>query len=198
MPDSVDRSAFAEEGVGAERTIDYAEAVREQRRSVKKAVSDGVVKAASIAGTFLLTKHEDSGNRDGRIGRVLLTLGESGQAVMTDSAQSGVPGYQPFSDARGAWRTATSESGKAELSLVMFDFTFPTADGPQQKIARIDARATFDLATGGLSGWSIVAFADLGGNPLNDAELQDAVTYRFEGFKVEVPEALGRSRPAKR
>ncbi len=139
-------------------------------------------------GTFLTRKYEDSGNLDGRIGRTLLSFTSDGHAHLSDAGSSGVPGYQPFSDARGSWRCEEKGAREYELSIVMLDFTFPTIDQPEQKIAHVKVQATFDDATGRISGRTVVSFADLDGNPMDDSERHAPLIYRFDGFKIEVPE----------
>ncbi|MEO1089813.1 MAG: hypothetical protein AAFX81_04220 [Pseudomonadota bacterium] len=150
-------------------------------------VAGGVIECLPVVGTFLTTKYEDGADGTAPIGRSLLSLTNGGHAFFTDSAEAGVPGFQPFSDARGAWRCTKNDGGEIEFTLVMLDFTFPTAAQPDQKIARIDTRASFVVEAGRLSGRTVVSFADLYSDPSDAEAFADPIAYRFEGTKIEVP-----------
>lgn len=137
-------------------------------------------------GTFLLSRHVARPDGATVIERSLISLTNGGHAFFTDSAQGGVDGYQPFSEARGAWECTSADDGT--LSILMLDFTFPTKGEPEQKIARIAMDAAFAPDGSTLSGTANIAFTALEDDPLDAANLTDPIEYDFEGVRIAIPQ----------
>jgi hypothetical protein len=117
----------------------------------------------------------------------LLSLTNGGHAFFTDSGEGGEPGYQPFSDGRGAWRCLSNESGRATFAAVILDFTFVGPSDRAQRIARLDVRATFDAGTQTLDGETTLSFVPLAGDPFDPSALGDHAEFTFTGRKLDAP-----------
>ncbi|MCF3932136.1 hypothetical protein L1787_01745 [Acuticoccus sp. M5D2P5] len=140
-----------------------------------------------IVGTFLYLRPRAPDAIEPQVGRILLSLTDSGQAMMTDSAQGGVSErYQPFSEARGGW-TCRVEGGDLHLDAVLLDFTFPTVEMPVQKLARVDITGVYDRDEATMKGDTLVSFFPLDADPLNGEAGENPMRYRFTGFKIVPP-----------
>ncbi|MEM7446370.1 MAG: hypothetical protein AAF414_23825 [Pseudomonadota bacterium] len=131
-------------------------------------------------GTYLTLREYDGGSID----RSLISLTNGGHAFLTDSAQGGVRGYQPFSDARGTWRCLGADNGQLQFEALILDFTFADGDEPDRQIARLDITASYDPANGALTGNAALSFTPLSGNPLDSASLESNSGYEFTGIRV--------------
>ncbi|MEO4043195.1 hypothetical protein AAFN47_16465 [Hoeflea sp. CAU 1731] len=69
-------------------------ALEESPAATEAGACPGAVGAYLLERQVVIRKHN-------WIGRMLLTLTVGGNALFTDSAQSGIYGYQPFTDAQG-------------------------------------------------------------------------------------------------
>ena len=136
-------------------------------------------------GTYL-TKRTVQIDGKTRVDRGLIALTNGGHAFVTDSAEGGVAGYQPFSDGRGSWRCLGHEDGKAKLKIVMFDFTTsPDADADRY-MARVTTLADADPKTGEVTGSTNVEFLAIDAAPDSKETARPSVGYEFTGVKLEV------------
>jgi hypothetical protein len=141
-----------------------------------------IASCIGAVGTYL-TRHAVKADDGGdAVMRSLLSLTNGGHAFFTDSAEAGVPGYQPFSDGRGAWRCDADADGTMRFTALILDFTFPDAADTDARIARLDIAA--DISAQTISGTTRLGFVPLGGDPFDRAALTDAVEYAFTGVKV--------------
>ncbi|MEM7178535.1 MAG: hypothetical protein AAF503_12615 [Pseudomonadota bacterium] len=142
---------------------------------------------APITGTYLNAKVDLTGKDPGIEGRTVLSLAAGGTAMMTDSAQGGVAGYQPFGTLLGPWSCTGAADGKLGLRATLVDFSYPTATDPQAKTARIEIDATVTPETGAIEGETVVYLFALLDDPFADAAAKPLVSYTFKGQKVPAP-----------
>lgn len=133
----------------------------------------------ALSGTYLTTKTDTSGADTGAKGRTILTLAPGGVAMMTDSAQYGIEGYQAFGDMQGAWRC----SGATGFHATLLDFSYPDGTNPEPKVARIEVSGTAD-ASAALTGQTEVNLYPLFDDPLSGAKPELTVGYAFEGQRL--------------
>ena len=143
-----------------------------------------IATCSQAVGTYLTSRINEGVSGPEHVGRSLLSLTRDGQAALTDSAQGGVEGYQPFSNGRGSWRCRPSEGDAVAFEALILDFTFPTQAEPDPKIARVTFLATVDANSGKLTGNATIAFTDLAGDPLDSQALPIIATYDFSGVRV--------------
>ncbi|MEM8957846.1 MAG: hypothetical protein AAGC86_08525 [Pseudomonadota bacterium] len=136
----------------------------------------------ALSGTYLTTKIDTSGVDTGAKGRTILTLAPGGVAMMNDSAQYGIEGYQAFGDMQGAWRCEGADGFHATL----LDFTYPDAANPDAQVARVEVSGTLDDSSK-LKGQTEVHLYPLFDDPLSDATPELTVGYAFEGQKLILP-----------
>ncbi|WP_299472269.1 hypothetical protein [uncultured Roseibium sp.] len=123
-----------------------------------------------------------------RIDRGLIALTNGGHALVTDSAEGGVNGYQPFSSGSGAWRCLGNEAGENKIKIVTFDFTTTPDAETDRYIARVTVSATADPASNSISGNSLVEFLAIDAAPDTAEIVRPSVSYDFTGVKLEVSE----------
>lgn len=148
-----------------------------------------IAECIDAVGTYLTHRENPTVSGPERVGRSLLSLTNGGHAFLTDSASGGVSGFQPFSDARGVWRCERAAGGTETIRAMILDFTFPTEKYPDPQIARLDIEAKIETATGQLTGTTTIRFAPLDGNPMDETQLQNPITYAFTGQRLTLPEA---------
>ena len=143
-------------------------------------------KCFDAVGTYLTTNYakDESGKF---ISRSLVSLTNGGHAFFTDSGEAGEPGFGPFSDGRGAWRCVSNEKGVTRFLATVLDFTFITPGFPKQLIGRLDIDASFDAAAEKLSGTMTLYLVPIDGDPLNQSNLKEGATGKFEAQKVIAP-----------
>lgn len=130
----------------------------------------------AAAGTYLTTKLTGQSPDTKQIGRSLITLNSDGSAIMADSAQGGIEGYQPFTNAMGDWDCVANQ-----ITLLLVDMTFDAPD--KQRVVRVDTKAR--LEEGALNGNTTVSFFPLFGDPINDKP-EDTLTYRFVSQRIAI------------
>lgn len=135
-------------------------------------------------GTYLNNKKDVSGVDKGVTGRTTLSLAEDGLAIMTDSAQGGIEGYQAFGMMQGTWRCDESDDTSAKISATMLDFSYPNASDPDAHIARVELSGTVTDATGQISGEVKVYIYKLFDDPFSDEPPASTVNYVFDGQHV--------------
>lgn len=140
-------------------------------------------------GTYLTRRENPTVTGPERVGRSLLSLTNGGHAFLTDSAEGGVSGFQPFSDGRGVWRCESAAGGSETFRAMILDFTYPTDRYPDPQIARLDIEATIEAATGQLTGTTTIRFAPLDGDPMDESQLQNPIEYAFTGQRLMLPDA---------
>ncbi len=118
------------------------------------------------------------------VGRMLLTLTIGGNAMFTDSAQSGIYGFQPFTDAQGVWECLGEAEGSGKVRVMLLDFTSSTAREPEAKIARLDIEAYYDIENSEIAGDAVLRFAPLIANPYALEKFQTARDYPFSGLRL--------------
>jgi hypothetical protein len=137
-------------------------------------------------GTFLTTNtNPDRG--DEVVGRSLISLTNGGHMLFTDSNEGGEAEWAPFTDGRGAWRCVSDDSGKFHILATLLDFTVKTAEFPEQKIARLDFDATYDEASDTLDSDVTLYFIPFDANPMDKANLKEAIRNRMVGIRVTPP-----------
>ncbi|MES0807860.1 hypothetical protein ABLO27_00155 [Roseibium sp. SCPC15] len=141
----------------------------------------------NAVGTYL-TKRVVKIKEKTRVDRGLIALTNGGHAFVTDSAEGGVAGYQPFSDGRGSWKCLGHTDGKAKLKIVMFDFTTsPNADD-NRYMARITTLAEASPDTGDVTGSTTVEFLSIDADPDSTETVRDPVSYDFTGVRLRISE----------
>ncbi|MCV0426240.1 MAG: hypothetical protein K5905_12260 [Roseibium sp.] len=138
-------------------------------------------------GTYL-TKRTVTIDEKTRVDRGLIALTNGGHAFVTDSAEGGVAGYQPFSDGRGSWRCLGHEDGKSKLKIVMFDFTTSPDANADRYMARVTTLADADPETGEVTGLTTVEFLAIDASPDTTDTVRPSVGYDFTGVRLEVAE----------
>ncbi|MBW8637362.1 hypothetical protein K1W69_09200 [Hoeflea sp. WL0058] len=118
------------------------------------------------------------------VGRMLLTLTVGGNAIFTDSAQSGIYGYQPFTDAQGVWECLGEKDGSGKVRVMLLDFTSSTAREPEAKIARLDFEAHYDIENGEIEGDAVLRFAPLTVDPYEVDKFNAPRDYPFSGSRL--------------
>lgn len=155
--------------------------------TLAQSTEPAIAECAEAVGTYMTRRVNEGVSGPESVGRSLLSLTNGGHAMFTDSAQGGVEGYQPFSDAKGGWRCLNTDAGKYHFEALVFDFTFPTETEPNPKIARVDILATFNPANGAVTGSASVAFAPLNIDDPMDRNAFEVVTgYNFTGSRVKL------------
>ncbi|MEM8662607.1 MAG: hypothetical protein AAGF49_00620 [Pseudomonadota bacterium] len=140
---------------------------------------------APLVGTFLTLRVTETGAPADPLGRSLIALTNGGHASMSDSAQGGIAGYQPFSDARGSWIChGAQDDGTITFKAVMIDFTYPTQDKPDALVVRVETVGTLDAGGLVLSGETNVSFYPLASDPLGGDAPSSSTRYTFTGHKV--------------
>ncbi|MCP4383267.1 MAG: hypothetical protein GY798_17925 [Hyphomicrobiales bacterium] len=151
------------------------------------AIADDPALAPCIGavGTFLTTNYGEDGPSDKFVSRSLISLTNGGHAFFTDSDEPGGNGFSPFSEARGAWRCDAAEDGTEQITATVIDFVFPSTTNPKKRLGRLDIDATFDPATGMLSGTMTLFMMAFDANPLivND---EPVATASFDGLRITV------------
>jgi hypothetical protein len=121
-----------------------------------------------LAGTFVTSISDIEGVFSSR---GLATFTADGIFLMTDSAQSGLPGiYQPFSSAQGAWQCLGAENGNILAVATGLNFVLP-GEGLTTGFGRTDYRLSLDTETDVLSGTVELSFTAQG-----DLEAADPLT----------------------
>jgi hypothetical protein len=155
--------------------------------SPASAAEEEISECIDAVGTYLTTNVRSASDANQIVSRSLLSLTNGGHAFFTDSGEAGEPGYQPFSDGRGAWRCLSSEGGRDSFSAIILDFTFGSAGDRDQQIARLDLQASFDAASQRLEGKVTLSFVPLAGDPFDPDALSDQTAFTFTGRKLEAP-----------
>ncbi|MET1414474.1 hypothetical protein ABVF61_19540 [Roseibium sp. HPY-6] len=149
--------------------------------------------AANISGCLdavgtYMTSRSSVIDGNNRVDRGLIALTNGGHALVTDSAEGGVNGYQPFSSGSGAWRCLGTENGRNKIKIVTFDFTTtPNAD-TDRYMARVTVSASADPASNSISGNSLVEFLAIDAAPNTTDTVRPPVSYDFTGVRLEVGE----------
>ena len=139
---------------------------------------------ADALGTFLTVKTDTSGADVGAKGRTLLSLSPSGMAIMTDSAQGGVKGYQAFGMMQGTWQCDKGAGSIVALQATLFDFSYPDEANPDASTARVELAGTFDTEANALKGIATVKIFPLMEQPVADTTPKTVVTYDFTGTRL--------------
>ncbi len=148
---------------------------------------DAAMVGCSIAvGTYLTTRVNQSAQGEEHTGRSLFSFTNGGHAFLSDSAQGGVEGFQPFSDGRGVWRCTADENDKIEISALILDFTYPTNGKPDPQIARLDIKASYDDTSKEITGKTMISFTALDGDPMDRDALKNPIGYTFTGKKINL------------
>jgi len=134
-------------------------------------------------GTYM-TKRSSEQEGKARIDRGLIAITNGGHAFVTDSAQGGLEGYQPFSDGRGAWRCLGKQDGKDKIKIITFDFTTTPNATTDRLIARVTVEAVSDPQTGTISGKSLVEFLAIDADPYTTDTVRPSVPYDFTGVRI--------------
>ncbi|MEO1224362.1 MAG: hypothetical protein AAFX92_09035 [Pseudomonadota bacterium] len=132
-------------------------------------------------GTYIAEKTVASADA----GPSLISLTNGGQAFLVDANQAGVEDYAPFSDGLGAWRCVAADAGTIHIHATMMDFTFITADHPEQQIARLDYMIAYDRESELFQGTAELYFLALHSDPTDrDALPEPALTIDLNGVRV--------------
>ncbi len=115
---------------------------------------------------------------------MLLTLTVGGNALFTDSAQNGIYGYQPFTDAQGVWECLGEADGSGKVCVMLLDFTSSTAREPEAKIARMDFEAHYNMESGEITGDAILRLAPLTVDPYDVENFNAPRDYSFSGLRL--------------
>jgi len=115
---------------------------------------------------------------------MLLTLTVGGNALFTDSAQSGIYGYQPFTDAQCVWECLGEADGSGKVRVMLLDFTSSTAREPEAKIARMDFEAHYNMESGEITGDAILRLAPLTVDPYDVENFNAPRDYSFSGSRL--------------
>ncbi|MEM1360848.1 MAG: hypothetical protein AAGF94_03940 [Pseudomonadota bacterium] len=141
--------------------------------------------SCSVAlGTYLNSKKDISGVDKGVTGRTTLSLAKDGLAIMTDSAQGGIEGYQAFGMMQGTWRCVEGDATGAKISATMLDFSYPNESDSDAHIARVELSGTVTVETGQISGEVNVYIYKLSDDPFSDVPPASSVDYVFDGKHV--------------
>ena len=138
----------------------------------------------ALLGTYLTKKIDTSGVDKGVTGRTLLSLAENGFAIMTDSAQGGIKGYQAFGMMQGVWRCDAGSESSMRFHATLVDFSYPDGNDPDAKIARVEISGVVDGASGSLKGRTAVNVFPLFDDPFSGKAPELVVNYDFEGRRV--------------
>ncbi|MEM9498309.1 MAG: hypothetical protein AAGA28_10340 [Pseudomonadota bacterium] len=139
-------------------------------------------------GTYLLSKIDTSGVDSGVEGKTILSLLPSGFAIMTDSAQGGLDGYQAFGMMQGTWTCSKCGDAGLTVEAMLLDFAYPNDGNPGATLSRVALSGLLDVTTGGFSGQGVVRLCPLTADPFADPAPDATVTYSFKGQKVPNPE----------
>lgn len=132
-------------------------------------------------GTYIAEKTVASADA----GPSLISLTNGGHAFLVDANQAGVEGYAPFSDGLGAWRCIAADPDTIHIHATVMDFTFVTADHPEQQIARLDYTVAYDVESEVFQGTAELYFLPLHSDPTDrDALPEPALTIDLTGVRV--------------
>ena len=132
-------------------------------------------------GTYIAEKTVASGDA----GPSLISLTTGGHAFLVDANEAGVPGYAPFSDGLGAWRCVAADDETLHIHATVIDFTFITADHPEQQIARLDYTVTYSRNTELFQGTAALYFLPLDSDPTDRGALPEPdLTIDLVGVRV--------------
>lgn len=134
-------------------------------------------------GTYM-TERTSQLDGKSRIDRGLIALTNGGHAFVTDSAQGGLEGYQPFSNGSGVWRCLGKEGGKDKLKIMTFDFTTTPNAETDRYIARVTVEAIADPVANVISGTSVVEFLAIDAAPDSTKTVRPPVSYDFKGVRL--------------
>ena len=137
-----------------------------------------------LLGTYLTKKVDTSGVAKGVKGRTILSLAEGGSAIMTDSAEGGIKGYQAFGMMQGVWRCDAGGERSMRFHATLVDFSYPDGNNPDAKIARVEISGVVDVASGSLKGRTAVNIFPLFEDPFSGKAPELVVNYDFEGRRV--------------
>lgn len=138
-------------------------------------------------GTYMTNRKSQQDGKT-RTDRGLIAITNGGYAFVTDSAEGGLKGYQPFSDGSGVWRCLGKQDGKDRLKIITFDFTTTPDAETNRYIARVTVEAVADLEAGIISGKSLVEFLAIDAAPDTTDTVRSPVSYEFTGVKLKVSE----------
>ena len=138
----------------------------------------------ALLGTYLTKKIDTSGVDKGVSGRTLLSLAENGSAIMTDSAQGGIKGYQAFGMMQGVWRCEAGGEGAMRFHATLVDFSYPDGNDPDAKIARVEISGAVDATSGTLKGRTAINIFPLFDDPFSGKAPELVVNYDFEGQRI--------------
>ena len=132
-------------------------------------------------GTYIAEKTVASADA----GPSLISLTNGGHAFLVDANEAGVGDYAPFSDGLGAWRCVAADADTIHIHATVMDFTFITADHPEQQIARLDYTIAYDRESALFQGTAELYFLPLHSNPTDrDALPEPALTIDLNGVRV--------------
>lgn len=140
----------------------------------------------SMLGTYLTTKVDTSGVAKGVEGRTILSLARNGFAIMTDSAQGGIKGYQAFGMMQGFWHCEAASDSSINFRATLVDFSYPDENDPDAKIGRVEISGKVETKTGSLKGQTAVKIFPLFADPFSGKEPELVVTYDFKGQRILV------------
>jgi membrane-bound inhibitor of C-type lysozyme len=139
----------------------------------------------ALAGTYVTSVSDVEGVFSSR---GLATLTADGIFLMSDSAQSGLPGiYDPFSSTQGAWKCIGVEGREIRAKATGLNFVLP-GEGRPASFGRTDYLLRMDTGTGVLSGSVALSFTAEG-----DLESADPISrpgpvlekFQLEGRRLE-------------
>lgn len=139
-----------------------------------------------LLGTYLTKKVDTSGVDKGIKGRTILSLAEGRFAIMTDSAEGGIAGYQAFGMMQGIWRCEDGGENSMRFHATLVDFSYPDEKNPDPKIGRIEISGLVDIASGSLKGRTAVEIFPLFDDPFSGKAPELVVNYDFEGQRIQV------------
>ncbi|MEM8659670.1 MAG: hypothetical protein AAGF35_02185 [Pseudomonadota bacterium] len=135
-------------------------------------------------GTYLTTKVDTSGVDKGSVGRTILSLSPGGFATMTDSAQYGFKGYQAFGMMQGSWSCLSESDENTTITVTLLDFSYPSAEDPDAKVALVEITGAINGKTGELQGTTKVKLYPISDDPFSDATPEVDVGYTFSGQRI--------------
>ncbi|MDF5730337.1 MAG: hypothetical protein PUP92_20525 [Rhizonema sp. PD38] len=130
-----------------------------------------------VTGTYLTTISTSNG---AFASRSLITLTPSGNILVADSNQNGVPGaFGPFGEAQGAWKCTRN----GEITATTLNFSYPTTEGSSGSIGKSNYSIMFKRQTQVVQGTIKLRFFDLNANP-QESDGSDGGTFTFTGQRV--------------
>ena len=100
-------------------------------------------------------------------GRTILSLAKNGFAIMTDSAQGGIKGYQAFGMMQGFWHCEAASDSSINFRATLVDFSYPDENDPDAKIGRVEISGKVETKTGSLKGQTAVKIFPLFADPFS-------------------------------